>query len=331
MFTRPTAIEDATIIAALRAGWQFDAVAVDYLAAGFGSHHWVASAADGAQHFLTVDDLAGRDFFGGNPPAAFDALSTAFAVAHQLANALDWVVGPLADTDGQVLRWLAEAYTIAVFPYVEGTTTEQYASDAERSNVVALVAELHQSTGALTAPARREVFRLPNRADLEAALRSLDDAWTGGPYSEPARALLRQHANGVRRVLGDYDDLAHEALRDPTGWTITHGEPHSANVMRTNGGLRLIDWDTALLAPPERDLWMLLPPGGPDPLGQRYTEITGHAVNEALLRLYALWWDLCEIGIYLAEFRATHTDTEDSRVAWQGLQQSIQVAQRWPA
>ena len=330
MFTRPAAIQDATITAALRAGWGFDAVAVDYLAAGFGSHHWVASAADGARRFLTVDDLADRDFFGESPPTAFDALSKAFVVAHALGDTLDWVVGPLADTDGRVLRWLAQDYSIALFPYVEGTTTEKYAFDAERSSVVALIAELHLSAGELAGLARREAFRLPNRADLEAALESLDDAWAGGPYAEPARALLRQHANGVRRVLGDYDDLSHEALRHPTEWTITHGEPHSANVIRTNDGLRVIDWDTTLLAPPERDLWMLLPRSGRNALTQQYADITGHAVNEDLLSLYALWWDLCEIGIYLAEFRAAHTDTEDSRVAWQGLQQSIQVDQCWP-
>ncbi|WP_432843998.1 phosphotransferase family protein [Dactylosporangium sp. CA-092794] len=41
---------------------------------------------------------------------------------------------------------------------------------------------------------------------------------------------------------------------DPPGLVLTHGEPHPGNTMRTGGGWLLIDWDTALLAAPERDL-----------------------------------------------------------------------------
>ncbi len=37
MFTRPAALQDADIVAALREHWAFDAVAVGYLAVGFGS------------------------------------------------------------------------------------------------------------------------------------------------------------------------------------------------------------------------------------------------------------------------------------------------------
>ncbi|HXP18631.1 MAG TPA: phosphotransferase [Streptosporangiaceae bacterium] len=32
----------------------------------------------------------------------------------------------------------------------------------------------------------------------------------------------------------------------------THGEPHSANIIRAGSGRLLIDWDTVGLAPPER-------------------------------------------------------------------------------
>jgi spectinomycin phosphotransferase len=36
---------------------------------------------------------------------------------------------------------------------------------------------------------------------------------------------------------------------------VTHGEPPPGNILRAAGKLRLIDWDTAGLALPERDLW----------------------------------------------------------------------------
>ncbi len=36
---------------------------------------------------------------------------------------------------------------------------------------------------------------------------------------------------------------------------LTHGEPHPGNAMLAADGWRLVDWDTALVAPLERDLW----------------------------------------------------------------------------
>ena len=45
---------------------------------------------------------------------------------------------------------------------------------------------------------------------------------------------------------------------------ITHGEPHPGNILRSRGRLLLIDWDTAGVALPERDLWHVAGPGSPE-------------------------------------------------------------------
>ena len=330
MLTRPDALEDAALCAAVRDGWGLNAVAAEYLPAGFGSHHWIVSAADGGRRFVTVDDLGSREFLGGDRAAAFDGLTRAFAVAQVLHDrGLDWVVSPLSRADGGVLRWLDERHSIAVFPWVDGTASSAYGSDAERVDVLALLGELHRSGEPVRTLARSETFELPDRVDLEAGLLALDERWTGGPYSDPTRLLLREHAGEVQRLLADYDRLAEQASRDRSSWTITHGEPHSRNVLRTHRGLRLIDWDTALFAPPERDLWMLLPVGGSDSLSKGYTEVTGHRVDPAALRLYALWWDLCDTAIYVAGFRGPHLDDEDAKVSWHRLREILQAGDRW--
>lgn len=194
--------------------------------------------------------------------------------------------------------------------------------------MLSLLAQLHQVSGPVLALVRRETFELPNRSDLDAAIASVEDRWSGGPYAEPARSLLRRHVVGIRRLLGNYDDLARHALRQPTNWVLTHGEPHSANVLRTHDGLRVIDWDTAMLAPPERDVWMLIPQQGHDLLEGQYLDLTGHRVNRKWLSLYELWWDLSEIGGYLAQFRAPHSDTEDTQEAWRNLDYFIRADQR---
>ena len=109
---------------------------------------------------------------------------------------------------------------------------------------------------------------------------------------------------------------------------LTHGEPHCANTITTPEGPVLVDWDTALLAPPERDLWALIDEDSS--IADAYTHRSGIAVEPDAEQLYRLWWDLCEISLYVAEFRRPHRDTEDVRVAWRGLAKHLDP-NRWTA
>jgi aminoglycoside phosphotransferase (APT) family kinase protein len=100
---------------------------------------------------------------------------------------------------------------------------------------------------------------------------------------------------------------------------VTHGEPHSANVIRKpDGGLRLVDWDTALVAPRERDLWMTL---DADMTGwDQYRDVTGaDRLNEDALIFSRERWVLAEICMYIREFRGPHEESEDTRASWAEL------------
>jgi hypothetical protein len=46
---------------ALAEAWQLRAASVEYLPEGADGHHWVVAGADGLRHFVTVDDLDGKD------------------------------------------------------------------------------------------------------------------------------------------------------------------------------------------------------------------------------------------------------------------------------
>jgi hypothetical protein len=158
MFTRPEAVRDAQIVDALRRDWRLEADAAGYLAAGFGSHHWVAYSTDADRWFVTVDDLRTKELLSGAPMTAFDALDQAFTLAQALsALGLDWVVAPLSTPDGRVLSRLDDRFSVAVFPHVRGTAHQSYESDLERAAVVALV-----GTGPHAGP-RRDVRAATSR------------------------------------------------------------------------------------------------------------------------------------------------------------------------
>jgi hypothetical protein len=106
---------------------------------------------------------------------------------------------------------------------------------------------------------RRDDLTIPNRKPFEAALTELDEAWSGGPYTELARQLIRDRTAHLDETFARYDALVPHVLSTVDSWVVTHGEPHAGNVMTLDGDIALIDWDTLALAPRERDLWMIEP------------------------------------------------------------------------
>ncbi|HWD78238.1 MAG TPA: phosphotransferase, partial [Kribbella sp.] len=122
----------------------------------------------------------------------------------------------------------------------------------------------------------------------------------------------------VYSKLERYDALVREVEAADEPWVVTHGEPHSANVVRTNGEMRLVDWETVRLAPRERDLVGVL--GGPADVLPAYQSEAGLvSPRAAAMELFDAWWPLAEIASYVQLFRQPHVDSEDSKESWREL------------
>ncbi len=320
MRDRPAGLAEAELTTALTEGWGIEPQSVEYLPVGAGSYHWSVVDQRGTAWFVKVDDLGVEDV---GRDGAFDRLGQSLGAALALRRdaGLDFVLAPIPTvTDAAVWR-LTSRYALSVFPMVAGTAGHFGVHRPEDcAEVIGLLAELHEATPIVAETASRADLVLPGRDKLEEALRDLDREWTGGPSAEAARELLSVHAGQVRRLLADFDLRVDQVRNTSAVWVVTHGEPHPGNVMRTPAGLRLIDWGTVQIAPPERDLWMLTPALarmlGKDPVGDddvlvRYTRATGRTVTPAGLDLYPLWWRLADIAIFVDELRRPHGTGED--------------------
>jgi spectinomycin phosphotransferase/16S rRNA (guanine(1405)-N(7))-methyltransferase len=336
MLTRPNDLGDADIASALRDGWGITADRVAYAPVGFGSHHWLVDDGD-RRWFATVDDLDVRRRSADEPRwQAAQRLAAALETARFLRDdrGLSFVIAPLATGSGELLQPIGTRYVLAVYPWIQATAHEfgPYPSHEERAAVVDLLVAVHGATGSVSdrtrpaAPAILDDRLIPHRAGLEASLDPGSVRWGPGPYADRARRLVEHHATPLHDILARYDDLSAAVAKRSAPPVITHGEPHRANTMRTANGTMLIDWDTALLAPPERDLWMLL---AEDPsVADRYESAAGIDLDPIAVDLYRLWWDLCEISLFSAEFRRAHADTDEARIGWQGLVDHLDPA-RW--
>jgi spectinomycin phosphotransferase len=332
---RPRGVTDPDLARALADGWGLAGWTLQYAPVGAGSYHWTAAgAASGERRFVTVDDLDDKGFLGRTRPAVLAGLRTAMDAAVTLRRAgLGFVAAPEPALTGQTVRPLGPRHAVAVFPFLAGLPGDWHEPlpAPERAELVAMLAALHR-----TDPA---AVRLPRigaelswRGDLETALAELGQPWTGGPYAEPARALLAGAAAPVRRHLDDLDRWAARLAAAPA--VVTHGEPHPGNVIRlpaTPGAaddtgragprLALIDWDTAGLAPPERDLWMVATESGDEQ--RRYTELTGRPVDPAVVEFYRRRWALDDLSCFVRDLRVPHRRTPGAEDNWDGLETAI--------
>jgi spectinomycin phosphotransferase len=313
---RPAGVGERELVAALAEGWQIHPAGLRYAPVGGGSYHWEVRDQQDRPWFATVDDLDDKPWLGHTRTEVGEGLRVALDTAAALRDraGLQFVAAPIPAAGGQTMLPIGSKYAVAVYPFIQGTSGQFGARPpaAQRCQIVDMLAELHGATPA-AAQARLARTRLPQRYVLEAALRELDRPWHGGPYSEPARELLSGSAGQIRRTLETFDQLADHLDAAPE-LVITHGEPHPANIMRAGTGLMLIDWDTVGLAPPERDLWMVVTESGAE--ARRYTEATGRPVDADALEFYRIRWALDDIASFMQAFRNGHGQTPQTEHMW---------------
>ena len=160
---------------------------------------------------------------------------------------------------------------------------------------------------------------------MERVLDDLERPWESGPYAGRARSLLRESRSAILAAFTSYDRRA-QALSADSRWVVTHGEPHSANfLVRHDSDLLLIDWDTVLLASPERDLWTIV---GNDPaaLASYQATTAGYTPDPGAMELFRIRWQLADLAVYVRSFRGPHGDSFDEQLAWRELQECVSEA-----
>ncbi len=144
-----------------------------------------------------------------------------------------------------------------------------------------------------------------------------------------AAALRDAGLEFIRELWDRCGELADEVRDAGVEWLITHGQLHSANVLRAIGDVPvLIDWDCAALAPRERDLGRhqggLAEPGTREDWAA-YTSAgagagAGAGINPSAVDLYwhiGLLWGLC---ISTGTLHSPHVGDAGTRHMWTMLQ-----------
>jgi spectinomycin phosphotransferase len=327
----PADLTPDRLTAALAEGWRLRPGSIEYVPEGGGSYHWKLLDEDGQPHFVTVDDLDDKDWMGKTRQAVLDGLSAALntAAALRCEAGLKFVVAPVVAVDGQPLRRVDGRYTVSVFPFLAGRSYQfgRYPDARLRDQALDLIAALHRSTAAVQGRAPRHVLSFGGRDDLDAFLLEPDRPWQGGPFSEAGRHAFVTRAADLAELASGFDHLVEVTSVARADTVITHGEPHPGNLMSVDGRLVLIDWDTAAMAAPERDVSLIVTAANDDV--DRYQEATGRELDPVVITLYRLRWYLDDLASAVRIFRNRHGDTADTRRCLDGLAPELGQLSTW--
>lgn len=262
----------------------------------------------------------------GRAPGFVDGLEVAAAL--QAGCGLGQVVAPQRTRDG-ALFLRHDRFTIALFPYLTGSTAEeQPLSAVELEGAAALIAGLHGTTGRCPLPPLPEE-RFGNQfvPTILRALRTAGDLSAGaGAYRRRVSRLLLAEQTDLIDALGAMTDLAAEIAALPFEPVLTHGDPNLANILRDAAGmLHLIDWSAPALGPPERDLFSFTEVQFEDFL-RHYLALRDRVrLHAPIFAFYAWRWTFQEIADYATRILFHNTDPAEDEHAWTQLQPYLPI------
>lgn len=289
MLERPADVTDDEVLEVARRHWEPQADGVEHLPVGWGAHHWRVDVAGVPTLFLTLDpDL---------PRHTQASLEAAYSSAAALG--LDFVWPSLPSLSGPFTVAVG-ARTASVTGWLEGRRPEESVPELPD-----LLGVLHDASPPPTA----RTWTTEISPVLPHLLRDLLRRPWEAPLGPAARDLVVEHLAQVGGWCREHARLLD--LADPAAYVVTHGEPHVRNQWLADGRTWLIDWESLLLAPRERDLATLVHEG----------RDVDH--DPQMVRLFDLEWRLSEIWSFAQWLQGPHTGDTDDHTALGGLTEEL--------
>ena len=275
-------LDDEALVDCLRRAYGLDVVRLTFLPLGADVNTAVYRA-----------ETAGASYFVKLRRADFDPMSVAVPAALHRQGVVE-LIPPLAACDGALWTQL-EPYTVIVYPFVSGSdATDGGLTAAQWVTFGRALRAVHDATlpAELLAQLPRESFSPRWRDEV----RSFQELAATRRFTDPISARLAAFLNDQRAVIDRLvrraEELAARLATRALPFVLCHADIHAANLLLDHaGGLYLVDWDTILLAPRERDLMFVgagiaAPVSTPDEDAAFYRGYGPVAIDQVALAYY---------------------------------------------
>jgi spectinomycin phosphotransferase len=313
MLDRPP-LTDAFIRRTLETAYRVETRSIEFLALGHDIGAWTFRAeTDGGPFFLKVRRSIDAARLG----------LVRYLADHDLPEA----VAPLPTSRGDLSVPIDSLFLVA-YPFLDGDVAAMVGlTDDQWREYGSIVGRLHrtQLPDEIAGGLRREDF-IPRSIQVIERVRT---AVAAGPGSDPFRTeaigVWREHEAAIDAVVERTEELGQSIRADEarpgssSRFVVCHQDIHTHNVfVEPNGRLRIIDWDDALLAPPERDLMHVigttigLRPG--DREVAMFLEGYGPVeIDPRTMAYYHCDWAVQDVGGYAADVLLDDAASDESR------------------
>ena len=240
--------EDALIVSSVQETYGLRVLRLEFLPLG----------ADANTAAFRLDSANGEAYFLKLRSGEFDSMSV--AVPRFLRDSgIHQVMTPIAAADGQLTLTLA-MHQLILYPFVNGRNAiEAPLAEEQWVEFGSALRRVHDSEAPTGFSKRvsREQFSPHWRGDVRRYLarppQSGDDS-----VAADTTAVLRIHRNEIEEIVDRADELSSHIRCAGGAFVLCHGDIHAWNVLTTDdGGFLIVDWDTLVFAPRERDLMFI--------------------------------------------------------------------------
>jgi spectinomycin phosphotransferase len=243
----PPDVQDAQIIACLESAYGLSITEIAFLPLGADTDTAVyrVVADDATPYFLKLR----RGLF---PEAAV-------TIPHWLAKAgMQHLISPIATQTTGALWTRLSPFTLILYPFVLGRSGWEV--DLSEQQWIAFGVALHTLhttvvPSVLTRAIPHETYTARWRDQVTAFLRQVAEHAFDDPVAANLAGLLQAEHNTIHHIIARAEQLASILVQQPLEVCLCHGDIHAGNILiGAANRLYLVDWDTLVVAPKERDL-----------------------------------------------------------------------------
>ncbi|MCS5711982.1 phosphotransferase [Candidatus Berkiella aquae] len=242
---------------------------------------------------------------------------------------LKQVIPPLATNTDQLWANLA-SFKAILSPFVEGRNAiERHLTQEQWIEFGSTLKKFHSIDipKALTHRIPKEAFSSRWRKTVKAFLERIEiDAFLE-PVAIKMALFLKSKSEEIRQMIERTENLASILQKQPIDSILCHADIHGWNLLVAhNGEWYIVDWDTLLLAPKERDLMFIgagLGDSGRPPLEEETLFYQGYGltnINHAAIAYYRYERIIEDIGVYCEQIFLSDEGGEDRMQSFEYLQ-----------
>lgn len=207
-----------------------------------------------------VDTTDGTPYFLKLRRGDFDQIAVAVPAFLHHNQGITAIMAPLPAANGQ-LSVRSEGFDWMLFPFIEGANGfDQALEDNQWITFGAAMSALHTATLPAEWLQRIPQERYdPHWRTLVTMLDAqVDQPTFDDPIARECATLWQRKRREIRTLVARAEQLAHVLRQRELPFVVCHGDIHSWNVLcDTDGGFHIVDWDTLIRAPKERDLMFI--------------------------------------------------------------------------